>query len=160
SQMTGVGLVDFHGPQRPSVRVRLDPDRLASRGLTLEDIRSVIGAQTVNAPKGSLSGPDRATVLNATDQIVDLPSYESMIVAYKDGAPIRLQDLGTVITGPLDLHQAAWLQSKHAVMIDIHKQPGFNVIDTIQRIKDKLPALEAGLPAAAKLSVVGDRTQT
>ncbi|AYG61694.1 efflux RND transporter permease subunit [Rhizobium jaguaris] len=160
SQMTGVGLVDFHGPQRPSVRIRLDPDRLASRGLSLEDIRSVISAQTVNAPKGLLSGSDRAVVLNATDQIVDVPSYESMIVAYKDGAPIRLQDLGTVVTGPLDTHQAAWLQSKHAVMIDIHKQPGFNVIETIQRIKDRLPALEAGLPAAAKLSVVGDRTQT
>jgi multidrug efflux pump len=160
SQMTGVGLVDFHGPQRPSVRVRLDPDRLASRGLTLEDIRAVIGAQTVNAPKGSLTGPDRAVVLSATDQIIDVPSYESMIVAYKDGAPVRLGDLGTVVTGPLDSHQAAWLQSKHAVMIDIHKQPGFNVIETIQRIKDRLPALEAGLPAAAKLSVVGDRTQT
>lgn len=160
SQMTGVGLVDFHGPQRPSVRVRLDPDKLASHGLSLEDIRSVINAQTVNAPKGSLNGADRAVVLDSTDQIIDVPSYESMIVAYRNGAPIRLQDLGTIITGPLDSHQAAWLQSKRAVMIDIHKQPGFNVIDTIQRIKDRLPALEAGLPAAVKLSVVGDRTQT
>ncbi|WP_413989054.1 efflux RND transporter permease subunit [Labrys okinawensis] len=160
SQITGVGLVDFHGPQRPSVRVRLDPDRLAARGLTLEDIRSIIGSQTVNAPKGSLNGADRAVVLDATDQIIDVRSYQSMVVAYRNGAPIRLQDLGTIVTGPLDSHQAAWLQSRHAVMIDIHKQPGYNVVETIQRIKDRLPALEAGLPAAATLAVVGDRTQT
>ncbi|WP_448956552.1 efflux RND transporter permease subunit [Labrys neptuniae] len=160
SQMTGVGLVDFHGPQRPAVRVRLDPDKLAARSLTLEDIRSIVGAQTLNAPKGALHGPDRAIVLDATDQIIDIPSYQTMVVAYRNGTPIRLQDLGTVIAGPLDSHQAAWLQSRRAVMIDIHKQPGFNVIDTIQRIKDQLPLLGATLPAAATLSVVGDRTQT
>ncbi|MDB5600364.1 MAG: acriflavine resistance protein [Xanthobacteraceae bacterium] len=159
SQMTGVGLVDFHGPQRPSVRVRLDPDKLASRGVTLEDVRSIIGAQTVNAPKGSLSGDGRTTVLDATDQIVDLPAYTSMIVAYRNGAPIRVQDIGTVITGPEDTHQAAWLQSKRAVMIDIHRMSGANVLSTIQSIKDRLPALQASLPAAVKLTVVGDRTQ-
>ncbi|MDQ0470543.1 efflux RND transporter permease subunit [Labrys wisconsinensis] len=160
SQMNGVGLVDFHGPQRPSVRVRLDPDKLAARGLTLEDIRSVIGAQTVDAPKGSLNGPGRAVVLDSTDQIVDLPTFESMVVAYRNGSPITLRDIGTVVSGPLDTHQAAWLQTRRAVMIDIHKLAGFNVISTIQGIKDRLPILAASLPASVKLSVVGDRTQT
>jgi multidrug efflux pump len=160
SQMSGVGLVDFHGPQRPSVRIRLDPDKVAARGLTLEDVRTVIGQQTVNAPKGSLSDASRTIVLDATDQLIDAPAYRGMVVAYRNGAPILLSDLGTVITAPEDTHQAAWLQGTRAVMIDIHKQAGFNVLSTIQSIKDRLPALSAGLPAAVKLDVVGDRTQT
>jgi multidrug efflux pump len=159
SQMSGVGLVDFHGPQRPSVRIRLDPDKVAARGLTLEDIRSVIGTQTVNAPKGQLSNADRTVVLDATDQLIDAPAYGNMVIAYRNGAPIMLGDLGTVVTAPEDTHQAAWLQGTRAVMIDIHKQAGFNVLSTIQSIKDRLPALSAGLPAAITLSVVGDRTQ-
>jgi multidrug efflux pump len=160
SQMSGVGLVDFHGPQRSSVRIRLDPDKVASRGLTLDDVRSVIGQQTVNAPKGSLSDAGRTVVLDATDQLIDAPAYRGMVVAYRNGAPILLSDLGTVLTAPEDTHQAAWLQGTRAVMIDIHKQAGFNVLSTIQSIKDRVPAFSAGLPAAIKLSVVGDRTQT
>ncbi|WP_426440133.1 efflux RND transporter permease subunit [Bradyrhizobium genosp. P] len=159
SQMSGVGLVDFHGPQRRSVRVRLDPDKVASRGLTLEDIRNVIGQQTVNSPKGSLSNADRTVVLDANDQLIDAPAYGGMVVAYRNGAPILLSDLGTVVTAPEDTHQAAWLQGTRAVMIDIHKQAGFNVLSTIQAIKDRIPAFSAGLPAAVTLSVVGDRTQ-
>ncbi|MDB5617272.1 efflux RND transporter permease subunit [Tardiphaga sp.] len=159
SQMSGVGLVDFHGPQRPSVRIRLDPDKVAARGLTLEDVRSTIGQQTVNAPKGTLSNADRTVVLDATDQLIDAPSYRGMVIAYRNGAPVLLSDLGTVVTAPEDIHQAAWLQGTRAVMIDIHKQAGFNVLSTIQSIKDRLPALSAGLPAAVTLSVVGDRTQ-
>jgi multidrug efflux pump len=160
SQMSGVGLVDFHGPQRSSVRIRLDPDKVAARGLTLDDVRSVIGQQTVNAPKGSLSDAGRTVVLDATDQLIDAPAYRGMVVAYRNGAPILLSDLGTVLTAPEDTHQAAWLQGTRSVMIDIHKQAGFNVLSTIQSIKDRLPAFSAGLPAAIKLSVVGDRTQT
>jgi multidrug efflux pump len=159
SQMSGVGLVDFHGPQRPSVRIRLDPDKVAGRGLTLEDVRTVIGQQTVNAPKGSLSNADRTVVLDATDQLIDAPTYRGMVIAYRNGAPILLSDLGTVVTAPEDTHQAAWLQGTRAVMIDIHKQAGFNVLSTIQSIKDRIPALSAGLPTAVTLSVVGDRTQ-
>ncbi|MDB5524732.1 MAG: resistance nodulation cell division drug efflux pump, inner rane component [Rhizobium sp.] len=159
SQMNGVGLVDFHGPQRPSIRVRLDPDKVAARGLTLEDIRTAIGAQTLNAPKGALSGDGRTTVLEATDQILDVPAYKSMVVAYRNGAPILLRDLGEVVTGPEDNNQAAWLQTNRSVMLDVHKMAGSNVLDTIQSIKDKLPALQAALPALIKLSVVGDRTQ-
>ena len=159
SQMSGVGLVDFHGPQRPSVRIRLDPDKVAARGLTLEDVRSVIGQQTVNTPKGSLSDAARTVVLDATDQLVDATAYGGMVVAYRNGAPILLGELGTVVDAPEDTHQAAWLQGTRSVMIDIHKQAGFNVLSTIQAIKDRLPELSVGLPASVKLSVVGDRTQ-
>ncbi len=159
SQMSGVGLVDYHGPQRPSIRLRLDPDKLASRGLTLEDVRTIVGTQTLNAPKGSVSGDGRTTVLDATDQIVDVPAYQSMVVAYRNGAPIYVKDLGTVITGPVDTHQAAWLQDRRSVMLDIHKMAGSNILSTTQAIKDRLSALQAALPAGITLSVVGDRTQ-
>jgi multidrug efflux pump len=160
SQMPGVGLVDFHGQQRPAVRIRVDPDKLAARGLTLEDVRSIVGLQTVNAPKGSLNGPDRSVIFNATDQITTAAGYRDLVVAYKNGAPIRLQDLGTVIDAAEDTQQAAWLQNEHAIILDIHKQPGYNVVDTIHNITSQLPQLEASLPAAAHVHVVGDRTQT
>ncbi|MGF6599269.1 multidrug efflux pump [Paraburkholderia sp. GAS448] len=160
SQMPGVGLVDFHGQQRPAVRIRVDPDKLAARGLTLEDVRSIVGVQTVNAPKGSLNGPDRSVVFNATDQITTAAGYRDLAVAYKNGAPIRLQDLGTVVDAAEDTQQAAWLQHERAIIVDIHKQPGYNVVETIHNITAHLPALEASLPAAAHVHVVGDRTQT
>ncbi|MDB5788339.1 efflux RND transporter permease subunit [Caballeronia mineralivorans] len=160
SQMPGVGLVDFHGQQRPAVRIQLDPDKLAARGLTLEDVRSIVGVQTVNAPKGSLNGPDRSVVFNATDQLTTVDGYRDLVVAYKNGAPVRVQDLGTVISASEDTQQAAWLQHERAIILDVHKQPGYNVVQTIANIKTALPALEATLPAAAHLHVVGDRTQT
>jgi multidrug efflux pump len=160
SQMSGVGLVDFHGQLRPAVRVQLDPDKVAGLGLTLDDVRNVIGVQTVNAPKGSLNGPHQTVVLNATDQVMSADAYKSLVVAYKNGAPIRLGDLGTVIDAPEDIRQGAWLQDKRAIIIDVHKQPGFNVVDTIQQIKDQLPTLTASLPPTAQLNIVGDRTQT
>ena len=160
SQMNGVGLVDFHGQQRPAVRVQVDPDKLAALGLSLEDVRGIIGTQTVNAPKGTLNGPDKAVVLNATDQLTDANGYRAMVVAYKNGAPIRLGDLGRVLDAPEDTHQAAWLQGRRAIILDVHKQPGFNVIDTIANVKASLPQLTASLPPAARLDVVGDRTQT
>lgn len=160
SQMPGVGLVDFHGQQRPSVRIRLDPDKLAARGLTLEDVRSIVGVQTINAPKGNLNGPDRSVVLNATDQLTSAASYRNLVVAYKNGAPVRLDDLGTVVEAAEDTQQAAWLQHERAIVIDVHKQPGYNVVQTIRNITTRLPQLEASLPAAAHVQVVGDRTQT
>ena len=160
SQMPGVGLVDFHGQQRPAVRIRLDPDKLTARGLTLEDVRSIVGVQTVNAPKGSLNGPDRSVVFNATDQITTAADYRDLVVAYKNGAPVRVQDLGTVVSAAEDTQQAAWLQHDRAIILDVHKQPGYNVVQTIANINAKLPALRATLPAAAHLTVVGDRTQT
>ncbi|HWW79829.1 MAG TPA: efflux RND transporter permease subunit [Steroidobacteraceae bacterium] len=160
SQMPGVGLVDFHGQARPAVRVRLDPDKVAQLGLTLDDVRNTIAVQTVNSPKGSLTGPHQAVILDATDQVMTATAYKSIVVAYKNGAPVRLDDLGTVIEAPEDVQQAAWLQGKRAIIIDIHKQIGYNVVETIDRIKERLPQLAASLPPAATLSLVGDRTQT
>ena len=160
AQIQGVGLVDFHGEQRPAVRIRLNPDELSSLGLTLEDVRSMVAEQTLNAPKGSVSGPTRSVVLSASDQVLDASGYRSMVVAYRHGAPVRIGELGTVINGPEDDKEAAWLQTQRAIIIDIHKQPGYNVVATIRHIKDELPRLAAMLPAAVHLSVVGDRTQT
>jgi multidrug efflux pump len=160
SQMPGVGMVDFHGQQRPAVRIQLDPDKVAQLGLTLDDVRSMISVQTVNGPKGSLTGPHRTVVLDATDQVMTAAGYKSIVVAYKNGAPIRLEDLGNVIDAPEDVQQAAWLQDKRAIIIDIHKQTGYNVVETIDQIKARLPQLTAALPPAVKLVLVGDRTQT
>jgi multidrug efflux pump len=160
SQMPGVGLVDYHGEQRPAVRVQVDPDALAARGLTLADVRNMIGVSTVNQPKGSVDGQAHAVTLNTTDQLLRAEDYRSMVVAYKNGAQIHLADLGTIIDGPEDRWQAATLQGKSTVIVDIHKQPGYNVIATTQAIKDRLPLLTAALPSDVKVSVVGDRTQT
>ncbi|HEV2442905.1 MAG TPA: efflux RND transporter permease subunit [Steroidobacteraceae bacterium] len=160
SQIQGVGLVDFHGEQRPAVRLRLDPNKLSALGLTLEDVRNMVGEQTLNAPKGSLSGPSRSTVLAASDQVLDAAGYRSMVVAYRGGAPVRMGDLGTVIDGSEDDQEAAWLQNRRAIIIDVHKQPGYNVVATIAGVKKALPRLAASLPGAVRLSLVGDRTQT
>jgi multidrug efflux pump len=160
AQLPGVGWVDYHGQLRPAVRVRIEPDRLAGLGLTLEDIRAVIGNSTIDAPKGTLNGPHQAVVLNATDQLLSADSYRSLVIAYRNGAPIRLQDVGSVEDAPEDVRSAAWFQGQRAIIVDAAQQPGSNVVATIQAIKDQLPAISAMLPAAAELHIVGDRTQT
>jgi multidrug efflux pump len=160
SQIPGVGLVDFHGEARPAVRIRLNPDKLSSLDLTLEDVRSMVAQQTLNAPKGSVSGPARSVVLSASDQVLDPAGYRSMVAAYRHGAPVRIGEIGSVISGPQNEKDAARLQNKPAIIIDVHKQPGYNVVDTIQGIKEELPRLTALLPATVHLSLVGDRTQT
>jgi hydrophobe/amphiphile efflux-1 (HAE1) family protein len=160
SQLPGVGLVDYHGQLRPAVRVSIDPEKLAGLGLTLEDIRSAIGNATVDAPKGTLNGPHQAVVLDATDQLLSADEYRSMVVAYRNNAPIRLQDVGTVVNAPEDIDEAAWFQGQRAIIVDAAQQPGSNVVATIEAIKAKLPSLAATLPAAAELHIVGDRTQT
>ncbi|HWK46315.1 MAG TPA: efflux RND transporter permease subunit [Stellaceae bacterium] len=160
AQLPGVGIVDYHGQQRPAVRVRVDPEKLAGLGLTLEDVRSAIGSSTIDAPKGTLNGPHQAVVLNATDQLLSADAYRSMVIAYRGNAPIRLQDVGTVVDAPEDMYEAAWFQGQRAIIVDVAQQPGSNVVSTIQAIKDKLPSLAASLPAAAELHIVGDRTQT
>ena len=160
AQLPGVGWVDYHGQVRPAVRVRIEPDRLAGLGLTLEDVRAVIGNATVDAPKGTLNGPHQAVVLNATDQLLSADAYRSLVIAYRNGAPVHLQDIGSVDDAPEDVRSAAWFQGQRAIIVDAAQQPGSNVVATIQGIKDQLPAIAATLPAAAELHIVGDRTQT
>jgi hydrophobe/amphiphile efflux-1 (HAE1) family protein len=160
SQIPGVGLVDFHGQQRPAVRIQVDPDRLALRGLTLADVRSIVGLSTISAPKGSLNGPDRSVALEATDQLSGTAQFRDMIVAYKAGAPIRLGDLGNVIDAAEDVRQAASLQGEPAIIIDVHQQAGFNVVETTRGIMAQLPSMTAALPRDTQVTVVGDRTQT
>ena len=160
AQIPGVGLIDFHGQQRPAIRLQLDPDKVATLGLTLEDVRAVVFRETVNAPKGALNGRQQTVVINASDQITTAEGYRQLIVAYRNGAPVRLGELGAVVEAAEDLLQAAWLQNRRAITIDVHKQPGFNVVSTVQLIRERLPALAAALPAAAQLTVVSDRTQT
>lgn len=160
SQMPGVGLVDYHGQQRPAIRLQLDPDKVTALGLSLDEIRTTVATQTVNAPKGTLDGAQRAVTLDSTDQIVDPQAYREAIVAYRNGVPIRVGDVGRVVEAAEDIRSAAWLQGQRAIIVDVHKQPGYNVVDTIAAIKARLPALAAGLPPAVHVQIVGDRTQT
>jgi multidrug efflux pump len=160
SQISGVGYVGFHGEQKPAVRVRVDPSKLAQLGLTPEDVRAALGVATLNAPKGSLNGPDRAIILDATDQISDADAYKGLVVAYRNGAPIRISDIGTAVNAAEDVRRAAWLQGRRAVILDVYKQPGVNVLEITQRIREVLPVLSGSLPPSIDLTIVGDRTQT
>ncbi|SEE38493.1 multidrug efflux pump [Rhizobiales bacterium GAS188] len=160
SRITGVGLVDFHGEQKPAIRIRVDPMAIAARGLSLEDIRAAIGTATVNAPKGTLDGMKKSLTLDSTDQLFDASAFNAVIVAYQNGAPIRVGDIGTAIDGVEDIRQAAWLGDERAVIIDVHKQPGYNINQTVQLVKDALPELQRALPPSIRVQALGDRTQT
>jgi multidrug efflux pump subunit AcrB len=160
SRLKGVGLVDFHGQQKPAVRVQVNPTAVASLGLTLEDVRAAIGTATVNAPKGTLDGQRQSLTLDATDQLFTATAFNKVIIAYRDGAPVRVSDIGTAVDGVEDIRQAAWLGNQRAVIIDVHKQPGFNINETVQLVKDALPELQRNLPPSIKVQVMGDRTQT
>lgn len=160
SEIPGVGMIDFHGEQRPAVRVRIDPDKLATHGLTLEEIRSVINNSTVNIPKGTLYRKDQTITLDTTDQIMQANQYNDLIIAYKDGAPIRIKDVGSAINDVEDTTQAAWLQGQPTVIADVHKQPGFNVLAVTEAIKGKLPSIIEQIPKDVSVQIVGDRTQT
>jgi hydrophobe/amphiphile efflux-1 (HAE1) family protein len=160
SRITGVGLVDFHGQQKPAVRVQIDPSVASAMGLSLEDVRTAIGTATVNAPKGTLDGRKQSLTLDTTDQIFDASAFNSVIVAYRNGAPVRISDLGKAVNGVEDVRQAAWLNGERAIIIDVHKQPGYNVNQTVQLVKDALPGLQRTLPPSITVRVLGDRTQT
>jgi hydrophobe/amphiphile efflux-1 (HAE1) family protein len=160
SRITGVGLVDFHGEQKPAVRVQIDPSVASAMGLSLEDVRTAIGTATVNAPKGALDGRKQSLTLDTTDQIFDASAFNSVIVAYRSGAPVRISDLGKAVNGVEDVRQAAWLNGERAIIIDVHKQPGYNVNQTVQLVKDALPGLQRTLPPSITVRVLGDRTQT
>jgi hydrophobe/amphiphile efflux-1 (HAE1) family protein len=160
SRITGVGLVDYHGQQKPAVRVQINPSVASAMGLSLEDIRVAIGTATVDAPKGTLDGPKQSLTLDTTDQIFDAAAFNAVIVAYRNGAPVRIGDLGKAVNGVEDIREAAWLNGQRAIIIDVHKQPGYNINQTVQLVKDALPDLQRTLPPSIALRVLGDRTQT
>ena len=160
SRVKGVGLVDLHGEQKPAIRVQLDPGKLATLGLSLEQVRTALGSATANSPKGTLDGPKRSVSVDATDQLDKAADYDNLVLAYRNGAPVRVRNVGRAVNGVQDVKQAAWIQGRRAIIVDIHKQPGFSVVDTVDEIRRRLPELEQSLPAAVVTQVVNDRTQT
>jgi multidrug efflux pump len=158
SRISGVGLVDLNGEQKPAVRVRINPTAVAALGISLEDIRNVLARATLNAPKGTLDGPHQSITVDTTDQLFNADAYNSTVVAYRNGAPVRIADIGTAIDSVEDINRAAWVQGKRTVIVDVHKQPGFNVVETVDRIRAKLPEILQTLPPAVQVAIVGDRT--
>ena len=160
SQVPGVGLVTLAGGQRPAIRVQVNPRALANHGLGLDDLRAAIAAANVNTPKGSVDGPLRASTLNADDQLQSAADYHALIVAYRDGAPLRLGDVATVKEAAENTELAAWADLEPALILNVQRQPGANVIATVDRIQALLPSLTASLPGDVRLSVLTDRTIT
>ncbi len=160
SQLPGVGLVSIGGGQRPAVRVQANPQALAASGLNLDDLRSAVGNANVNMAKGSFDGPARASTLDANDQMKSPEEYRKLIVAWRNGAPIRLGDVADVVDGPENTRLAAWSGLTPAVILNIQRQPGANVIETVDRIKKMLPTLQATLPGSIDLALLTDRTVT
>ncbi|WP_243040046.1 efflux RND transporter permease subunit [Dyella sedimenti] len=160
SQVQGVGLVSIAGNVRPAVRVQVNPSQLANLGLTMEDVRSALTEANVNAPKGTLNGATQSYSIGTNDQLADAAEYKSTIIAYRNNAPVRLSDVAEVIDGVENDQLAAWANGKPAVLLDIRRQPGANIVQTVQQIRSILPQLQAVLPADVHLDVFADRTIT
>ena len=160
SQMTGVGLVTLSGGQRPAVRVQTNPRALAANNLSMEDVRTAVAASNVNAAKGSFDGPERAYTIDANDQLRSAEEYKKVVVAYRNGAPLYLSDVADVIEDAENTRLAAWMNDAPAIIMNIQRQPGANVIEVVDRIKALLPQLQGALPAAVDVAVLTDRTVT
>ncbi|MCU0973080.1 MAG: MdtB/MuxB family multidrug efflux RND transporter permease subunit [Burkholderiales bacterium] len=160
SQVSGVGLVTLSGGQRPAVRVQANPKALAAHGLTLEDVRTAVAAANVNKAKGSFDGAQRSYIIDANDQLRSAAEYKGIVVAYRNGAPIYLSDVADVIEDAENVRLAAWMNDVPAVILNIQRQPGANVIEVVDRVKRLLPQLQSSLPAAVDLAVLTDRTVT
>lgn len=160
AQLTGVGMVSLAGGQRPAIRVKANPAALASLDLSVESLRTAIAAANTNQPKGSFDGAFRSTMLEANDQIRSTDEYKELIIAYREGAPIRLKDVAKIENGAEDRFLAAWANQKAAVLVNIQRQPGANVIDVADRVQELLPQLTATMPAAVKVEVLTDRTHS
>ncbi|HLD64885.1 MAG TPA: efflux RND transporter permease subunit, partial [Pseudomonas sp.] len=160
AQISGVGLVTLAGGQRPAVRIKVDAEALAAHGLNLGDVRSLITASNVNQPKGNFDGPTRVSQLDANDQLKSPEEYRELILSYQNGAPLRLKDVALVEDGAENERLAAWANANAAVLVNIQRQPGANVIEVVERIQALLPAITAGLPASVEVAVLTDRTQT
>ncbi|WP_422510027.1 MdtB/MuxB family multidrug efflux RND transporter permease subunit [Stenotrophomonas sp. GZD-301] len=160
SQLPGVGLVSLAGGQRPAVRIQANPSALAANGLSMAHIRQAIGAANVNLPKGSFDGPTRAIMLDANDQMRSVAEYRALILAYKDGAPLRLGDVATIEDGAENRQLAAWSGTTPAVLVNIQRQPGANVIAVVDQVRTLLPQLQASLPKGVDVTVLSDRTES
>src|ERR1700740_2519075 len=160
SQLAGVGLVSLSGGHRPAVRVQADIRKLAAYGLNIDDLRTTLGNANTNTPKGNFDGAMRAYTINANDQIRKASDYASLVVAYKNGSPVRLSDLGDVIAGAQNDKLGAWMNETAAIILNIQRQPGANVISVVEGIKVLLPQLQATLPAAIDVNILTDRTVT
>ncbi len=160
SQVPGVGLVGLGGIQNPAIRIQVNPAQLAAENLDLETVRTALANLTVDQPKGQLYGNQQAVALQTNDQLTTAPEFDETIVAYRNGAPIRIKDIGRAIKAPEDTTLAGWLGSKRAVLLAVQRQPGANVISTVEAIKKALPRLRASIPPSIDVQVVSDRTQT
>jgi hydrophobic/amphiphilic exporter-1 (mainly G- bacteria), HAE1 family len=160
SQIAGVAQVFIGGQQKPAIRVQVDPAKLVAKGLSLEDVRNQIAITTVDSPKGNIDGDTRAYTIYANDQLLDPAAWNDVIIAYRNGGPLRIRDIGRAVAGPEDMKQAAWADGKRGVFLVIFKQPGANVIETVDRIKAQLPRLIAAIPPAIKIKIISDRTLT
>ena len=160
SQIPGVGLVSIAGGRRPAVRVQVNQQALAAMGLSLEDVRQAVGANNVNQAKGSFDGPLRASTIDANDQLKNAAEYGQLILAFKDGNPVRLSDVATLVDDAENARLAAWANSAPGVILNIQRQPGANVIEVAERIKAELPQVRTALPGAIDLAILSDRTVT
>jgi multidrug efflux pump len=160
SQLPGVGLVSISGGQRPAVRIQADLRKLAAYGLNIDDLRTTIGNATSNSPKGNFDGPMRAYTINANDQLQSAAEYRDIIIAYKNGNPVRLSDVAYAVDGAENDKLAAWMNTEPAVILNVQRQPAANVIEVVDRIKALLPQLQAALPSAVDVAVLTDRTTT
>jgi multidrug efflux pump len=160
SQLPGVGLVRVLGGQRPAVRVQANLRALAAYGLNIDDLRTTINNANVNLPKGNFDGPFRAYAVNANDQLQSADAYRAIVVAYRNGAPVRLSDVASVLDGAENPKLAAWMNETPAVVVNIQRQPGANVIEVVNRVQALLPQLKSSLPASVELTVLTDRTNT
>ncbi|HIJ61390.1 MAG TPA: multidrug efflux RND transporter permease subunit [Rhodospirillaceae bacterium] len=160
SRIPGVGQVSLGGEQKPAVRIQVDPGKVASLGLSLEELRGTIASVTVDAPKGSIDGATRNFTIFANDQLVSAAPWNDAVIAYKNGAPVRVKDIGQAVDGPENVRLAAWPNGKPGVFLVVYKLPGANVIDTVERVKARLPLLQASIPPAVRVQILIDRTQT
>ncbi|PYU16217.1 MAG: acriflavine resistance protein B [Acidobacteria bacterium] len=160
SQLSGVGLVSISGGQRPAVRIQANPTALASYGLSLEDLRTALGQANVDMAKGTFDGLHQAFTIGANDQLLSSDGYRPLVIAYRNGAPVRLSDVANVIDGVENARQAAWANQTTAVILNIQRQPGANIIAVVDRVKKLLPQLQAALPAAVNVDILTDRTTT
>jgi multidrug efflux pump len=160
SQVSGVGLVTINGGQKPAVRVQVDPQALAGVGLSLEDVRQALLAANVNQPKGTLDGPRQSFTLATNDQLFKAAAFKPVILAYKNGAPIRLSDVATVTDGAENAQLAGWANDARAIIMNVQRQPGANVIEVADRIKALLPQLQASLGQGVEVKILSDRTET